>query len=374
MASVYIHIPFCHSKCYYCGFHSVASLKAKQDMVHCIVKELQLRSNYLRGEPINSIYFGGGTPSVLDIEEVARIIFKIRENHKIDEDAEISFEVNPEDVSKEYLTDLKKLGINRISIGIQAMTDDILKYLNRKHSLAEALNCINNSVEAGIDNISIDLIYGIPGLNNQAWRDSLEKIRLLPIKHLSAYCLSIDENTVFEYRMKKGEFIPVSDENCEEQYNILVDWAKNNGFEHYEISNFCREGFYSRHNSAYWMQKPYLGVGPSAHSYNGKSRQWNTSNNNNYINSINKNVIPYEKENLNLKDRFNEYILTSLRTMWGINKKIVTREFGIKYLSRIVEKTTKYENSGHLKVDHNSIKLTEKGMFISNDIISDIFI
>jgi len=374
MASVYVHIPFCHSKCYYCGFHSVASFKAKQDVVHCIVKELELRKDYLKGEPIDSIYFGGGTPSVLELEEVERIIIKIREHHKINEDAEISFEVNPEDVSTEYLQGLRKLGINRLSIGIQAMTDDILKYLNRKHSVEEAVNCVKNSIEAGIENISIDLIYGIPGLSNQAWVESLDKISQLPIKHLSAYCLSIDENTVFEHRMKKGEFIPVSDENCEEQYNILVEWAKNNEFEHYEISNFCKHGHYSRHNTAYWMQKPYLGIGPSAHSYDGKSRQWNTSNNANYITSINKGVVSYEKEELNLKDRFNEYILTSLRTIWGINKKIVTREFGIRYLHHIMEKSSKYEESGHLHVDHNCIKLTEKGMFISNDIISEIFI
>jgi len=374
MASIYVHIPFCHSKCYYCGFHSVASLKAKQDVVHCLIKELELRKDYLKGEPIDSIYFGGGTPSVLDIEEVARIMIKIRELHIVNEDAEISFEVNPEDVSTKYLEDLKNLGINRLSIGVQAMSDDMLKYLNRKHSVDEAIQCINNSVKAGIYNISIDLIYGIPGLDNIAWTDSLNKLVKLPIKHLSAYCLSVDENTVFEYRMKKGEFIPVSDEDCEEQYNILVDWARSNGFEHYEISNFCREGYYSRHNSAYWMQKSYLGVGPSAHSYDGESRQWNTSNNTNYIASINKNVIPYDKEKLDLKDRFNEYILTSLRTIWGIDKEFVTREFGIRYLHHIIDKASKYEQSGHLEVNHNCIKLTEKGMFISNDIISEIFV
>lgn len=374
MASVYVHIPFCHSKCYYCGFHSVASLKAKQDVVHCIVKELEIRKNYLKEEPLDSIYFGGGTPSVLDIQEVARIIIKIREHYRINEDAEISFEVNPEDVSIDYFKDLRKLGINRISIGVQSLDDGILSFLNRKHSVEEAISCINNSVEAGIDNISIDLIYGIPGLSDDMWKESLERIKCLPVKHLSAYCLSIDENTVFEYKMRKGEFIPMSDEDCEAQYNILLDWAKNNGFQHYEISNFCKSNYYSRHNSAYWMQKPYLGVGPSAHSYNGHSRQWNTSNNANYITSVNKGVIPFQKEDLNLKDRFNEYILTSLRTVWGINKKVVTRMFGVKYLQHVVEKSEKYLDSGHLQIDKNCIKLTEKGMFISNDIISEIFI
>ncbi len=343
-------------------------------MVSCIMRELDIRKNYLDGDGVDSIYFGGGTPSVLDIGDIESILNKIREVYQVKDDAEISFEVNPEDIDIDYLFCLKKIGVNRISIGIQAMENNILKYLNRKHNVKEAVECVNKVLKADIDNISIDLIYGIPGLTNMLWQESLDMIGELNVNHISAYCLSIDEKTVFEHRMKKGEFTPVDDEKCEEQYHMLVKWAKKNGFEHYEISNFCKPGFHSRHNSAYWKQKAYLGVGPSAHSYNKESRQWNVANNANYISSINKGVVLYEKEDLDIQDKLNEYIMTSLRTIWGIDKNLVSREFGIKYLQYIIEKASKYEETGHVNISHNSIKLTEKGMFVSNNIISEIFI
>lgn len=372
MASIYIHIPFCHSKCYYCGFHSVASLREKNGMLEALSKEINLRKDYLKGESIQSIYFGGGTPSIIAVNDLNKILESIKGIHRIDKDAEITLEANPEDLSLEYLRDLKEIGINRISIGIQCLFDDILLFINRRHSVEKAMQAINMAKQVGIDNISIDLIYGIPGLTKDRWAQSLEKLKDLPISHLSAYCLSIDENTVFEHRLRKGDFIPLSDEECEEQYDMLVSWAKKNDFFHYEISNFCKNDLYSRHNTAYWQQKPYLGIGPGAHSYDKSSRQWNFSNNKKYLEYINKGDIPMEIENLSKNDRFNEYIMTSLRTAWGIDKFYLSETFGIKHFNHIIEQAKKHTK--HVKIDETSISLTEEGLFLSNDIISDMFI
>lgn len=341
-------------------------------MIDSLVKELELRSDYLGDEEIDSIYFGGGTPSIIELEDIGGLLSAIRILHKVSKYAEISFEANPEDLSLDYIEGLKKIGINRLSIGIQCLFDDILLFINRRHSVQKAMDAIAFAKQVGIDNISIDLIYGIPGLDIQKWAETLEKVKLLPITHLSAYCLSIDANTVFEHRLRKGDFIPLSDEICEEQYDMLVSWAKDNDFFHYEISNFCKDNLYSRHNTAYWQQKAYLGIGPGAHSYNKESRQWNCSNNKKYLDYISRDAIPMEIEFLSLDDRFNEYVMTSLRTAWGIDKKTLSQDFGVKYYNHVVEASKKHEK--YIKEDDKSIALTEQGMFISNDIISDLFI
>jgi len=372
MASIYVHIPFCHSKCYYCGFHSVASLKDKTEMLKAIIEELALRKDYLNKEEIQSIYFGGGTPSILAASDINAILLKIKELHKISDEVEITIEANPEDLNKEYLEALRHTGINRISIGIQCLFDDILLFINRRHSSEEAIEAIHLAKKCGFDNISIDLIYGIPGLDSHKWGKTLKIVEDLPITHLSAYCLSIDDNTVFEHRLRKGDFIPLSDEECEDQYDTLTKWAKSNSFKHYEISNFCKDDHYSRHNNAYWQQKAYLGIGPGAHSYNKETRQWNFSNNKKYLDRIKRGTLPIEIEHLSKDDRFNEYVMTSLRTIWGIDKQIILQDFGIKYYNHILEAIKAH--SKHVKIEENSISLSEEGMFVSNDIISDIFI
>lgn len=372
MASIYIHIPFCHSKCYYCGFHSVASLKDKSDMIKALTNEIQIQKKYLDNENIDSIYLGGGTPSIIDVSDINKIINKIKDIHSISDNAEITIEVNPEDITEKYLSGLRNIGINRLSIGIQCLFDDILLFINRRHSASKAIESVHLAKKVGFDNISIDLIYGIPGLDILKWKDTLNMIKELPITHLSAYCLSIDDNTVFEHRLRKGDFIPLSDEICEEQYHILTDWAKSNSFIHYEISNFCKENMHSRHNTAYWQQKKYVGIGPGAHSYNKSSRQWNCSNNKKYLDYINRNVLPIEIEDLTENDRFNEYIMTSLRTIWGIDINIVNNEFGIKYYKHLMESIIPHKT--FIVENEHFISLTEEGMFISNEIISDLFV
>jgi oxygen-independent coproporphyrinogen-3 oxidase len=341
-------------------------------MLEALIKEIDIRRNYLGDELIESIYFGGGTPSIIEVEYINNILSAVKANHTIANDVEITFEANPEDLSLEYLRQLKSIGVNRLSIGIQSMFDDMLLFINRRHSVQKALESIDLAREVGIDNISIDLIYGIPGLNREKWIETLEKIKDLPITHLSAYCLSIDENTVFEHRLRKGDFIPLSDEECEEQYDLLVAWAKENGFFHYEISNFCKDNLYSRHNTSYWQQKAYLGIGPGAHSYNKESRQWNFSHNKKYLEYINRGDIPMEIEHLSEDDRFNEYVMTALRTAWGIDKAVLSRDFGMKYYHHLIDIIKKHAE--YVKEDDKTISLTEQGMFISNDIISDLFI
>ena len=372
MASIYVHIPFCHSKCYYCGFHSVASMKDKEEMIDALIKEIDIRQDYLSKENIDSIYFGGGTPSIIDASDINKILSKIHKTHTVSGNAEITIEANPEDLSEEYLKEIKEIGINRISIGIQCLFDDILLFINRRHSAKRAIEAIHLAKKVGFDNISIDLIYGIPGLDSKKWKDTLNKIEDLPVSHLSAYCLSIDANTVFEHRLRKGDFIPLSDEECEEQYDTLVAWAKNNNFNHYEISNFCKDDLYSRHNTAYWQQKEYLGIGPGAHSYNKISRQWNCSNNKKYLDYLNRGRLSIETEELSNNDRFNEYVMTSLRTIWGIDMNIVNNEFGIKHYNHIIKGIKGHNKYIIQKGDY--ISLTEEGMFVSNDIISDLFI
>jgi oxygen-independent coproporphyrinogen-3 oxidase len=374
MNGIYIHIPFCKKLCYYCDFHFTVSLKNKDKLIEAIIKELEIRKDYLglRTE-INTIYFGGGTPSVLTSTELEKILTAIHQRFIISNDAEITLEANPDDLNAEYLSSLGKLGINRLSIGIQSFFDEDLQWMNRRHNAEEALRSIKLSQDAGFNNMNIDLIYGIPGLTNKRWEQNLEQFLLLNVPHLSAYHLSIEPKTVLGHYKKQGKVTEISEEQSFEQYTMLTETMSANGYEHYEISNFCKNGYYSRHNTNYWKQGYYLGVGPSSHSFNGSSRQWNVAVNSDYIAALKNGASFYEIENLTKMEMFNDYLLTGLRTKWGINLDDIRTVFGDQYLRHIQKELKKSFGSGHVNVHGNNVCLTDKGLFISDKIISGLF-
>jgi oxygen-independent coproporphyrinogen III oxidase len=374
MIGLYIHIPFCKKVCYYCDFHFTVSLKKKEQLIEAIIKEIDLRKDYAGTSHIDTIYFGGGTPSILNFREIGKILNQIHKNFTIDKNSEITIEVNPDDLETAYLFELKNLGFNRLSIGIQSFFDEELKWMNRRHNATQAEYSIKLSQDAGFQNINIDLIYGIPGLSNERWLQNLEVFFSHNIPHLSAYHLTIEPKTVFGYQKRKGYLTEVSEEASLSSYDILIKTTKAHNYEHYEVSNFCRNGYYSRHNTNYWMQGKYLGIGPSAHSFNGSSRQWNVSVNSKYIEAVNKGEIFYEIENLTESEQFNDYLLTGLRTIWGIDMEIIEKKFGKKYTEYLQNILVKYHETDYLNVSGNKIRLTEKGMFVSDSIISGLFL
>lgn len=374
MAGIYLHIPFCKQACYYCDFHFSTNLNLKQKIVQAIGKELQLQKDYIGGSSIQSIYFGGGTPSLLDAGELDFILNTIGRYFPVDKKAEITLEANPDDLKKEKLQELKATGINRLSIGVQSFNDAHLKYLNRTHNASEAYTCILKSREAGFDNISIDLIYAIPAPDHMIWKDDLAKIAALQPEHISSYCLTIEQNTVFGQWLKKGKIKAVEDEFAAQQFEILLEKLKKSGYEQYEISNFCLPGHHSRHNSNYWKQEKYLGIGPSAHSFNGANRQYNVANNTKYLKEISSNVVPFELDNLQWKDHLNEYIMTSLRTSWGCDLRKIKNEFAVdliamnkNYLDNLLQKDL-------LIVEKEHMILTDKGKLLADQIASDLFL
>jgi len=342
-------------------------------MVDAILKELQARQHYLNNEEIKTIYYGGGTPSMLKSHHIARIQEEIYKLHKVDDHAEITFECNPDDLSIDYLTILKERGINRLSVGIQSFEEEELKKLNRAHTAVEAENCIRNAKNAGFSNISIDLIYGLPKTTISYWKKQIEKAIALGVTHISAYCLTIEDKTTFGSWLKKGKIKPLSDNKSLAQFKLLVSALTSNHFEHYEISNFALQRFVSKHNSAYWLGEKYLGIGPSAHSYNGSSRQWNIANNSQYIKKMSQNITVSEVEVLSDKDRFNEYLLTRLRTKWGIEKKSL-KELSISLYRSIELVLAKQVQVGHLTETTTHFFITEKGKFLADNITSDLFV
>ena len=373
MAGIYIHIPFCHKKCYYCDFYSVIGIRDKQALIQALLKEIEIQKNYLDQKVIQTIYFGGGTPSVLSSYELHQILNQIRNFMPISDDAEISIEVNPDDLNIYYLDEIESIGINRLSIGIQSFNDEILKYLNRRHNADQTANAVFLTKNAGIKNISIDLIYGISGMDINEWKKNIEKAIELNVDHISAYHLSLEPNTVFGKMKKQGKLKEIDEEKSWSQFNILVDLLKAAGYEHYEISNFARNKKYSRHNTSYWHQKEYLGLGPSAHSYNLISRQWNISDVNIYISSINKNKVPFTLEMLSTNDMYNEYIITGLRTKWGININYIQQQFGYDYHEHSVKLIEKISPDLFI-YNPPFFSLTRKGLFQSDNIISDFLI
>lgn len=374
MAGIYIHIPFCLQACHYCDFHFSTTLKNKSELLIALQKELVLRKNYLTtGELIDSIYFGGGTPSILSHEELSRIFETIYSNYNISTTAEITLEANPEDLNYEKLKALKSTPVNRFSIGIQSFFELDLKLMNRAHSVQKAIASVKGAQDAGFENISIDLIYGTPSLSDENWKQNLDTAFDLKVKHISSYCLTVEEKTALHKFIQTGKVKNVEEEKSATQFEILLDAMQKNNFVQYEISNFCTNNFYSQHNSNYWRKKKYLGIGPSAHSYNEVSRQWNIKNNALYIKGVNENNLNFEMETLTPSQNYNEYIMTGLRTMWGISLSHIENVFGKDVLIHCKSEANKYSKGDYIEEKNNSLFLTSKGKLIADKIAADLF-
>ncbi|MBL4716394.1 MAG: radical SAM family heme chaperone HemW [Bacteroidia bacterium] len=376
MPGIYIHIPFCKQACNYCNFHFSTSPKLKDDFLVALNKEIELRKAYLGQEKVNTIYFGGGTPSVLSANEISSIIYQVSKFYEIDKEAEITLEANPDDLSMDYLNGLSQTPINRLSIGVQSFHDKDLQFMNRVHSSKEAVSCIENAKKAGFDNINMDLIYGVQTLTDDCWKKNLEKFSELDVPHLSAYSLTVEPKTQLSHDIKKGLVKAVDDERPARHFEILMNTLEDLGFIHYEISNFCKEGFISQHNSNYWKQKKYLGLGPSAHSYNGESRQWNIANNAKYVSTFlseTRSCEP-EHETLTTEQKYNEYILTSLRTIWGIDTEKLQQEFGEEKFNNFIAGSHQYLDKNYLVEERGVYKLTRQGKLFADSITADLFI
>jgi len=373
MAGIYIHIPFCRKLCHYCGFHRSVLIKNINAFLNALVKEIEIRKNYLDRESIETIYFGGGTPSILEIPEINLIILAIYNNFKVNNNPEITLEANPDDLDADYLQGLmNNTPVNRLSIGIQSFYDDDLKLMNRRHNSLQAAESVKYARETGFSNISIDLIYGLPGLTTDKWVSNLQHAFKLDVQHISAYHLTFEPGTIFYKLLSEGKLLKLSEDESLKQFKSLTNLAKKNRFIHYEVSNFAKEGYFSIHNTNYWRQKKYLGIGPSAHSYNYNSRQWNIADNIKYIEGINKCNPFTEKETLNTTMKFNDYLLTSLRTMWGIDLSYIKNSFGSKYSDYIISNTKKFLDAGSMVKKNTNLKLTNRGIFISDYIISEL--
>ncbi len=364
MAGIYIHIPFCKQSCHYCNFHFVTSLHYKNELIAALLKEIPLQKNYLAEEVVETIYFGGGTPSLCTSEEIENILTAISSAFSVAKEAEITLEANPDDITEEKLIEWKAVGITRLSIGIQSFFEEDLQWMNRAHNAAQAINNLKLALRY-FDNITIDLIYGTPQLTNEKWKQNVDTAIALNIPHLSCYALTVEPKTPLDKMIQQQKSLPVDPDKQSEQFLLLMHWLEDAGYEHYEISNFAQPGWRSRHNSSYWQGSKYLGLGPSAHSFNGKERQWNIANNTIYIESINKNNIPLEKEVLTETQQLNEYIMTSLRTMEGTKLSITGNS--------LLEKSGKYINSGLMKLENNSLILTKEGKLLADGIAADLF-
>lgn len=373
MAGIYLHIPFCKRKCAYCDFFSLANAKHQDDFVQAILQEISLQQHYLDNERVQTIYFGGGTPSLLSVGQLDEILNALHKNFSIDKNIELTLEGNPENLTQPFLRDLKSLGFNRLSIGIQSFNDDDLMLMRRTHHAQTAVNSVYNAKNQGFNNISVDLIYGLPNLTQQKWEKNLEQTFLLDVHHISAYHLTIEPKTLFKKWYDENKIYLPKEEESLEQYQLLVEKTAANGFLHYEISNFAKDGFLSLHNTNYWMGVKYLGLGPSAHSYNLTSRQWNISNLHVYLSEISKGNIPFERENLSLQEKYNDFIITSFRTMWGLSLEKLVLNFGPSYKKYFLKTVKKYLDDDFCIQKHGQIKLSEKGMFISDHIMEDLF-
>jgi oxygen-independent coproporphyrinogen-3 oxidase len=374
MAGIYLHIPFCRNACFYCDFHFTVSKDHVHDMINAMINEISRRRDYIKEYEINTIYFGGGTPSNIPAEYIEILVQIIKKNFTIAENPEITLEANPEDIHTAYLQEILKIGINRLSIGIQSFFDKDLKFLNRTHNVIQAKKSITASRNAGFRNINIDLIYGIPGLTKENWIKNIETAIDFHVEHISAYHLTYEPYTVLSYKKNKNRILELKENESLEQFMELTERMKSAGYLHYEISNFALEGFHSRHNSGYWNQVPYLGIGPSAHSYNIISRQWNIAKNMSYIKGVEKNEKYFETETLDLKTRYHDYVMTSIRTMWGTDTEYIKNKFGLRYYNFYVKNARKFLNSGDLNQKGEKYYLTDKGMYISDFIIKSLFI
>ncbi|MGW9685128.1 radical SAM family heme chaperone HemW [Flagellimonas sp. 2504JD1-5] len=372
MAGIYIHVPFCKQACHYCDFHFSTQMGKKEAMVHALQQEIELRKDEFASEVVETIYFGGGTPSVLEISEIEILIAKVYENYNVVENPEITLEANPDDLSKNRIIQLSKSPINRLSIGIQSFYDEDLKLMNRAHSAIEAEDCIQEAKKY-FDNITIDLIYGIPGMDNERWKANIEKALAFNLPHISSYALTVEPKTALKKFIEKGMVPNVDDEQAQEQYNILVDVLEGHGFVNYEISNFGRPGYFSKNNTSYWLGKKYIGIGPSAHSFDGKNRSWNIKNNIKYIKALENESLPMEIETLSLADRYNEYVMTGLRTVWGVSLEKVEHDFGEIHSKYLNKHAKKYIDRNLLYLNEGNLLATKKGKFLVDGIASDLF-
>ena len=387
MSGIYIHIPFCKQACHYCDFHFSTSLKKKDELINALVKELMLRKDEFKNQTVKTIYFGGGTPSLLTIDELRFLIDEVYKNYDVADNPEITLEANPDDLilnelspraqsrgltSSSIFEDYLNVGINRLSIGIQSFFEADLKLMNRAHNAKEAKQCLEEATKH-FQNISVDLIYGIPGLSNERWIENIETVLSYNIPHISSYALTVEPKTALETFIKKGVIKNVDDDLAQEQFHILIEKLEAAGFVHYELSNFGKPEYFSKNNSAYWLGKPYLGIGPSAHSFNGNERGWNVGNNSKYIKSLEQNIVPIETETLSITDKYNEYVMTGLRTVWGVSLEKVEQDFGQQYKNYLLEHSQKHINEHLLYLDNNKLLVTKKGKFLSDGIASDLF-
>ncbi len=372
MPGIYIHIPFCKQACYYCNFHFSTSLKHKDALIDIIIAEIDKRAPAWQSFDYNTIYFGGGTPSLLPVADIERILDKLYQTFSIETNTEITLEANPDDLNLEKLKDIKSLNINRLSIGVQSFFDEDLRKLNRSHNALQAKQAIDAAHKADFDNLTIDLIYGIPGLTDDKFLTNIQSILGFHIPHVSAYALTVEPQTALAWQINKKKFPPVSEEQSARQFYLLRETLLANGFEHYEISNFAKPFFISRHNSHYWENVPYLGLGPAAHSYNGKERRWNVANNVLYIKNL-KSGNYYEKEILTSQDIFNELLMTGLRTSRGVNLNDIAA-LGDQYLSYLNKQSKKYVENQQLILERGFLKPNPEHWFVIEGIISDLFL
>jgi putative oxygen-independent coproporphyrinogen III oxidase len=372
MAGIYIHIPFCKSFCNYCDFYSITDNSETESFVQSLVLEAALQARYLDGETVETVYLGGGTPSLLTVGQTGQIISAVRKNFTVSDDPEITVEVNPDDVYEGYFRELAGTGVNRVSLGVQSWNDKRLKYLGRRHDAGQSAKALQLAFKEGIVNVSADLIYGLPGMTTGDLKHDLEETFAYPVTHLSAYHLTIEEGTRFGKMKKERKLVEPDEETSNAMFSLLGNMCHEKGFIHYEISNFALAGYISRHNSAYWKQVPYLGLGPSAHSFNRTSRQWNISDVKKYIRSISAGKLPFEKEELDKPTIFNEYVMTSLRTMWGIDLEHVETYYDKELHDYLVNLSGKYIRYGLMRREKNTLVLTDQGRMISDNIIAEL--
>jgi len=378
LSGVYIHIPFCKQACHYCNFHFSTSLRYKDELIQSLEKEITITPYFIKtdgdfSKQIDSIYFGGGTPSILNADELELIFETLHKKFTISPGAEITLEANPDDITANKLTEWKEIGINRLSVGIQSFNEEELRWMNRAHSAVDSLKCIEEISNHGFSNFSVDLIYGSPLLSNDEWKRNVELIIEKKIPHISCYALTIEPKTPLDKMIRLHKTVPVDPERQADQFLLLMNWMKQAGYEHYEISNYALPGMRSRHNSSYWSGETYYGFGPSAHSFDGKSRRWNIANNALYIKALQNNSIPFEEEILTRTQQLNEYIMTALRTTEGLNLDKIMNEFGNEFREELIIKSKKYLTSSKLSTIHSSLILTTEGKLFADGIAADLF-
>ncbi len=373
MPHLYLHIPFCRQACHYCDFHFSTTLTGRENLLLAMLAEFNNRAYELPQQPLETIYFGGGTPSLLTGEELNAFFSAVEKKFEVLSDAEITLEANPDDLTEAYLRDLKTTRVNRLSIGIQSFREEDLKQMNRAHTATQAREAVRRAQAHGFKNITVDLIYGIPDLSDADWEKNLHEVFELNVQHLSAYCLTVEPRTPLAHFVKTGKAKPVDEEQASRQFQLLCQHAATHGFEQYEISNFATTGFLARHNSSYWKSKPYLGIGPSAHSFDGNVRRWNVSNNAVYTRALEQGEVYFESEELTLTERYNEYVMTRLRTKWGCDLNEIEQVFGNAYREHILREAATYISEKAMVQDNDVLVLSASGKLMADKIASDLF-